>query len=191
MQLGSFAAACAASVAGLALLAGETQARSERADRPHRAIEIETLSTKPWLVSGGDVLVEIRVPSGIRAKQVEVLLNGIDVSDAFRPVRRDTRPHPGQRVLRGPVSGLDLGSNNLVVTAEGHGGKDLGGTLELTNWPLSGPIISGPHEQPFFCQTEEFDVAGGVLGETLGPALTTTARSRPASTISTNRPTAP
>jgi Tannase-like family of unknown function (DUF6351) len=171
MQLGTFAAACAASMVGLALLAGDTQARSERPGGPHRALEIEALSTRPWLVSGGDVLLEIRVPPGIRAQRVQVLLNGIEVSDAFRPLRPGKRRHPGQRVLRGLVSGLDLGSNSLIVTAEGHGGKDLDGTLELTNWPLSGPIISGPHEQPFFCQTEEFEVAGGVLGETLGPAL--------------------
>ena len=170
MRIGS--TALAASVVGFALLVDGTQTRSEPSDLQDRDIEIETLSTKPWLVSGGDVLIEIRVPWEISARQVNVSLNGMDVSDAFRALpRQDLRAHPGKRALRGLVSGLDLGGNSLIVTTEGDDVPHLSETLELTNWPIEGPIISGPHEQPFFCQTEEFQVAGGVLGETLGPAL--------------------
>jgi hypothetical protein len=172
MQVDSFGTATlAVSAVALCVLAGSADARSERSDRSHRAVEIETISTEPWLVSGGDVLVEVRVPWGVAARDVQVLLNGTDVSDTFRPLsRQDVRKHPGKRVLRGLVSGLEEGGNTLMVSAEGRG-KGLEGALEITNWPISGPIISGPHEQPFFCQTEEFEVAGGVLGETLGPAL--------------------
>ncbi len=47
-------------------------------------------------------------------------------------------------------------------------GRSATAALDLTNYPISGPIISGPHEMPYLCQTEEFTTAGG---ESLGPAL--------------------
>jgi Tannase-like family of unknown function (DUF6351) len=173
MQASPFGTAVlAVSAMALCALSGSADAQSDRSGHGHRGIEIETISTKSWLVSGGDVLVEVRVPWSVPARDVQVLLNGADVSADFRPLpRQDVRKHPGRRVLRGLVSGLEEGGNSLMVSAGGRGGKDLEATLEVTNWPISGPIISGPHEQPFFCQTEEFQVAGGVLGETLGPAL--------------------
>ena len=42
------------------------------------------------------------------------------------------------------------------------------GSLELTNYPASGPIVSGPHQDPFICQTEDFELPDG---SKLGPAL--------------------
>src|SRR5690606_8284449 len=41
-------------------------------------------------------------------------------------------------------------------------------TMRLTVWPITGPILSGPHQQPFICQTEAFEV---VTGERLGAPL--------------------
>ena len=40
-------------------------------------------------------------------------------------------------------------------------------SLELTNYPITGPIISGPHQTPFVCQTDTFKLPDG---STLGPA---------------------
>ena len=45
-------------------------------------------------------------------------------------------------------------------------GGDPTTTLHVTNYPISGPIISGPHQTPFLCQTEGFATAAG---QTLGP----------------------
>ena len=42
------------------------------------------------------------------------------------------------------------------------------GVLEVTNYPITGPIISGPHQQPFVCQTDTFKLPDG---STLGPPL--------------------
>ena len=42
-------------------------------------------------------------------------------------------------------------------------------SMMLTNYPRSGPVFSGPHEQPFICMTATFVLP--VTGETLGPAL--------------------
>ncbi|MBL4581787.1 MAG: hypothetical protein JKY29_08220, partial [Gammaproteobacteria bacterium] len=47
-------------------------------------------------------------------------------------------------------------------------GSQFSKSLELTNYPQSGPIISGPHEQPYVCQSEQFVT---VAGDTLGSAL--------------------
>ena len=42
--------------------------------------------------------------------------------------------------------------------------------IDVTSYPITGPMISGPHEQPYHCQTEDFEL---VTGEPLGPALDT------------------
>lgn len=159
----------AAAAAALVLSAGSVpDAHSKRGGGPP-AMEfgVEALSTKPWLVSGGDVLIEIQVPRNVPPHKVRVTLNGTrDVTGAFAPV-------PGRRALRGLVTGLVSGDNALEIRSNGKGRGRPSATLELTNWPITGPIISGPHEVPFFCQTHQFEVASGVLGETLGPPIDT------------------
>jgi len=115
---------------------------------------ISTLSTKPELVSGGDVLVRIDVPRKLSLQSVRVELNGRNISGAFRA-------DAGERTLTGLVSGLRLGTNVLEasVRSKGHGRSE---RLTLTNHPISGPIFSGSHQNPFICETEVFG---------LGPAL--------------------
>jgi len=110
-------------------------------------LDIATLSNRPNLVSGGDVLVQITTDAGgVEA----VTLNGADVSAAFRP---GTSPN----TLLGLVTGLNLGPNTLAA-----GGK----SLVITNYPIKGPIISGPYVQPFICTTQTFRLPDGTtLGE--------------------------
>jgi hypothetical protein len=79
MRIGS--TALAPSAVGFALLFGGTQAQSQPSDSSCGDIEIETLSTKLWLVSGGDVLVEIRVTG-------DVLIDEMHRRMWPRPVRR-------------------------------------------------------------------------------------------------------
>ena len=67
--------------------------------------------------------------------------------------------------LRGLVDGLALGENEIVARANGNGKGTPPGrsaTLRVVNHPLSGPLFSGPQQEPFFCET----VQNG-----LGPAL--------------------
>lgn len=104
--------------------------------------EIITLSTLPETVSDGDVLVALRGLAA--ADRYTVTRNGSDVSAAFR------RLEGGE--VRGLVQGLRLGSNRLVATAEGSAGKRRA-ELSVINHPISGPIISGPHQAPFYCRT--------------------------------------
>ena len=47
------------------------------------AFELTTLSARPDMVSGGDVLVSVTVPQGIPLDQARVTLNGADITSAF------------------------------------------------------------------------------------------------------------
>src|SRR5688572_23238491 len=47
-------------------------------------LRISTLSTKPELVSGGDVLVRIDVPRKTSLQSLRVELNGSNITSAFR-----------------------------------------------------------------------------------------------------------
>jgi hypothetical protein len=123
-------------------------------------LRIKTLSTRPDMVTGGDVLVSI---NGTAAGGVQVLLNNHDITAAFQ-VQADGS-------LLGIVSGLSYGANHLVARRVGkHGDDDDGsGSIVLTNYPITGPVFSGPHETPYFCMTDQFALPGTTT--TLGAPL--------------------
>ncbi len=59
------------------------------------------------------------------------------------------------------VSGLTVGANTFKAHASGHEAS-----TTLTNYPSTGPMISGPHGTPFNCQTAAFTLPdGSKLGE--------------------------
>ena len=120
-------------------------------------LEIVTLSSRSDVVSGGDALVQINVPAQVSLKNVTVELNGKDITGAFWE-------DPAGHVLIGLVSGLQVGKNHLQAKAKGNGTDN----LELQNHPLTGPMLSGPQQEPFFCQTHQFRVYTG------GPFFTAT-----------------
>ncbi len=123
---------------------------------------IESLSSRPHLVSGGDVLLRVGVPAAVSLQDAAIDLNHVDVTGAFRP-------DPTGHALLGLVDGLLEGENIVTVGAvNGEGGDDPMASLTLTNYPASGPMISGLHEQPFICQTHDFTL---VTGEKLGPPI--------------------
>ena len=109
-----------------------------------RVIEVRTLSNRADLVSGGDALVEIR--NGGRGLRVQ--LNGRDVSSRFRA--RATPSLRGRTV--GLLTGLRLGRN--VVSASAPGAARA--RLEITNYPIGGPIFAGKQVQPWICDTAAF-----------------------------------
>ncbi len=158
--------ACASAVFAFALTAppAATAHDGDDADgqgpRHHDSdrLQIRTLSSKPHLVSGGSALVRIEVPDDTRLTRVNVTLNGRNVTSSFHA---DAASHS----LTGLVANLRNGRNVLEADAGGRGGAD---ELTLTNWPITGPIISGPHQTPFFCQTDTFVLPDG---SKLGPAL--------------------
>ena len=124
--------------------------------------QIRVLSGRPDTVAGGDALVRISVKNKhARASDVRIELNGTNITDAFVANNR-------ANTLTGLVTGMRLGHNELEVSAKrkGHGRADA--DIVLTNYPIEGPVFSGPHEEPFFCQTHQFNLPAG-----LGPLTTT------------------
>ena len=116
---------------------------------------IHTLSSKPHLVSGGDALVAVDVSRYDTSAQIE--LNGQDITSSFH---RDARTGG----LVGLVANLKVGSNTLNLLEHGSVAE----SLAVTNYPITGPITSGPHVTPFICQTQEFVLPDGTK---LGPSL--------------------
>ena len=51
------------------------------------------------------------------------------------------------------VDGLALGANTLAADSNGNGNGRPDAELTLSNFPVTGPIISGPQQQPFVCKT--------------------------------------
>jgi hypothetical protein len=118
-------------------------------------LRLETVSTRSYLVTGGDVLLRVELGADVDPAAVEVRANGQDVTASFHAADDGS--------LLGLVSGLPDGDNQIEAVA-----GDASAALQVTSYPISGPIISGPHEQPFFCQTQDFSTAGGAtLGEPL------------------------
>jgi hypothetical protein len=145
----------ATSLAATMLLSGRALAdESEGAGK----LELIALSTRPDMVSGGDVLVQVNVPAATRLDQVVISLNGRNVTASFHPGRA-----PGSLV--GLVKGLTLGRNTLTAAAN----RRVAARLALINHPIAGPIFSGPHQTPFICETASFALP--VTGGTLGPPL--------------------
>jgi hypothetical protein len=118
----------------------------------HFTIRIETVSSRPELISGGDVLVRIHAPSWLPPGDVAVRLNGADVTASFWS-------DPDGDGLTGVVSGLAVGRNRLEARSRWLWTD----VLEITNYPITGPVISGPQEKPFFCQTHQYGLPGGFL----------------------------
>jgi hypothetical protein len=103
------------------------------------ALSIRTLSSRPDMVSGGDTLVEVRgATTGVR-----LTLNGRDVSG-------NLKLDPQSKTLRALIAGLKVGPNTVAASAGAAKAS-----LAVTNYPVTGPILSGPHITPYECRTEE------------------------------------
>lgn len=108
------------------------------APRPGR-LTVEILSNRADLVSAGDVLVEVRLPRGVKAGQVRVTADGRDVTRRFA-VRDDGR-------FVGLVTGLDLGRTVLRASAP----RARADRAVVVNHPNAGPVFSGPQSEHYVC----------------------------------------
>jgi len=108
--------------------------------------EIRTISTRPDLVSGGDVLIQIAVPATLSAGRLAVIANGRDVSGAFK---LGSRPNTFLGLI------ADLPNRRSEIQA---GVRDEKPSVSLTivSHPISGPVMGGPHQTPFICETQAF-----------------------------------
>ena len=103
-------------------------------------LDLSVLSGPSDMVTGGDALVEI---TGASAGSLQVELDGRDVTPSFRSGIDPSR-------LVGRLSDLKIGKNTVVAIV-----GERSTSLELINHPRTGPVFSGPHQEPFVCQTEQ------------------------------------
>ena len=120
-------------------------------------LQLRVLSSRADMVSGGDALLRVELPAGVAAGDVKVTVNG---GDATKQLKADASGSS----LTGLITGLTNGSNTVTATAAKKGSAK----LTVVNHPISGPIFSGPQEQPFVCMTNQFKLQGG---GTLGAPL--------------------
>ena len=150
-------------LASLLVVVAIATAQSPAAAQGPNDLRLLTLSTRPDTVSGGDVLVRVELPRDVASNDVRVFLNDQDVTSAFGPA-------PGGGALLGLVQGLQLGENSLEAQVVDQKGKAKDRRkLTVTNYPITGPIFSGPHETPFFCGTQNFRWLNPASTQTLGP----------------------
>lgn len=147
------AVAASVAVAGVGLVAAESASA-----HGGNQFRITVLSGAPDQVTGGDALVEVAVPRKVRTRDVRITLDGEDVTAAFDAST--------DRTLVGLVEGLDEGKNRLRVST--RKGRSASRILMLVNHPVSGPIFSGPQQQPFVCTTARGRFDGRpILGQPL------------------------
>src|SRR4051795_5211504 len=104
------------------------------------APRIAVLSNRADLVSGGDALVRVTLPSGVKASRLRLTAGRRDVT----PVLHRTGAHQ----LTGLVGGLRVG--RVALTARIRSAS--AARLFVTNHPIGGPVFAGPQIQPWTCQ---------------------------------------
>ena len=128
--------------------------------------EIVTLSNRADLISGGDALVEVRVPINVPLKKVTLSLNGHDVTAAFQT-------DAVARTMRGVLTGLVVGENEFVADSNGNGNGRPHATLRIINHPIGGPVLLGSQTTPWICATPTPVPASGSTPASNASGLTT------------------
>ncbi|MEJ2604985.1 MAG: DUF6351 family protein, partial [Gammaproteobacteria bacterium] len=139
-------------LAGLVLLPGQAALSNPNRGVPNGErpqFDVSVVSSAADQVTGGDARLHIDVPRTVPPHQVRVLVNGENQADHFSLL-------PGTRTLSGVIDGLALGENTVVVQPNGRGrGRPDPVSLTLVNYPITGPVFSGPHQDPFVCTVHD------------------------------------
>ena len=137
-----------------AVIASATLAACDNGPPP--ALDVSSVAAPKNIATGGDALIKVVLPEGAKASKVSLSVNGA-------AVKTDLRAGAAGPALLGKVSGLNDGANKIVAL---YNGKEAG-SVTVENYAAAGPIFSGPHQTPFFCTTETYElpVTGGTLGK--------------------------
>src|SRR4051794_1969324 len=110
------------------------------ADARTSAPKISVLSNRADLVSGGDALVRVTLPRGVKPSRLRLTAGRRNVTRVLH--------RTGARQLEGLVEGLPLG--RVALTARVRRGR--AARLQVTNHRIGGPVLAGPQIQPWTCQ---------------------------------------
>jgi Tannase-like family of unknown function (DUF6351) len=137
LVLAAFSWACVLMGAGAPLSSAATE----------HDFRLEVLSSPASMVTGGDALVQLTIPRTVPLHKATLRLNGRDVTSTLSL-------DESARTLTGMVAGMPLGANTLFADSNGRGNGRPTAELTLVNHPVTGPIFSGPQQQPFVCKTQ-------------------------------------
>ena len=109
---------------------------------PAGTMSIEVLSSQPDRVTGGDARISVTPPEGTSPTAIRVSVGTRDVT---------SRLQPSGTKLEGTVSGFVEGTSTITATA---GSRSV--QRRIRDYPLTGPVLSGPHLPLLVCTTEKF-----------------------------------
>ena len=112
----------------------------------HNDFQIRTQSNRADLISGGDALVEVKLPRSVPMDRVRLTLDGSDVGAGFAA-------NACARTLRGVLGGLRVGDNRFEARSAVHGHGRHSASLTITNQPRGGPLLLSTQTQPWICAT--------------------------------------
>ncbi|PVG84215.1 hypothetical protein DDE18_00805 [Nocardioides gansuensis] len=103
-------------------------------------IVLQVLSNRADLVSGGDVLLKVRLPRQVRRRHLVITVGGRVVTKHFR--------HTAPQTYVGLVRRLKNGRNLVVASAKGARTTK----AVVTNHDQGGPVLTGPVHVAYDCQ---------------------------------------
>jgi len=116
---------------------------------------LRVVSSAPDQVSGGDARIEIKTLGNAFNEKTAIItveVNGVDQSHKLEAINKNT--------LSGVIDGLNTGSNTITfmeARAMGRGSAPKtihSSSIEVINFPVSGPIFSGDHQKAFVCTVQ-------------------------------------
>jgi hypothetical protein len=113
-----------------------------------KGVAITTLSSRPDMVSGGDALIQVKAPAGTNLSQIALTLNG-------RIVTQPLTAGSESGTFVGLIGGMTIGENTLSASVTRPNAQKLEAKLTVKNYPITGPILSGPHLTPYECRSVE------------------------------------
>jgi hypothetical protein len=128
-------------------------------ERVPGGVALSVLSSEPKHVSGGDARIAVKAPPGL-LDRLMLTLNGQPVTT---PMARTATG------LEGVVSGMVNGKNLLEVRARHDRSGRARDSLVLTNYPVTGPMFTGPHQHPFICRAQESGLGQPLIDSAVGP----------------------
>ncbi len=120
-----------------------TEGVTTTATSPEEGLVITTLSTRADAVTGGDVYLGLGGDVITDGASWQFTIDGEPVEDDLVAIDPGARPF-------GVLGGMSEGDHLVEVTAGGQTAA-----LAITNHPVTGPVFSGDHLEPWICHTEE------------------------------------
>jgi hypothetical protein len=114
-------------------------------------IEMTTVDARPTLIAGHRARIAIRGLA--KDDHLQVVVDGQRLRHTFHHVK--SRPGQATGAVEGVVTHLPRGLSVVVATAhdEKYGRRSV--HMQLDVHSLQGPVITGPHQEPFVCQTTD------------------------------------